>query len=105
MVEAFKSSVEFCDVKVDFGVASYVQGIADLKENVKKMALDFDLSLLESDDEEEAGEGGDEDLQVEDLFSLKQEDWRVEEVVSVPLLAIIVLFDQAEVEDPLASRS
>ena len=102
MVEAFKSLIEFHDIKANFGVALYVQGIIDLKKKVKKIASNFDLSLLESDNEEEVSKGGDEGLRVEDLFSPECEDRRVEEVVLAILLTVIILSDRAEVEHPPA---
>ncbi|KAG1331695.1 hypothetical protein COCNU_02G016630 [Cocos nucifera] len=60
-VEAFKSSIELRDIKADFASLSYIQVGIDLKEKLKKILPDFNLVLvlLESDNEEEADEGGD----------------------------------------------
>ena len=61
MVEAFRSSTEFRDIKVEYGSASYLQGAKDFKEKVRNRFPDLNLSLLESN-EEEVGEVGDEGL-------------------------------------------
>ncbi|EHA8588254.1 hypothetical protein COCNU_scaffold004555G000010 [Cocos nucifera] len=61
-VETFKSSIELRDIKVDFASLSYIQEGIDLKEKLKKILLDFNLELLESDNEEEADEGGDREV-------------------------------------------
>ncbi|KAG1369781.1 hypothetical protein COCNU_15G001470 [Cocos nucifera] len=95
-IEAFKSSSELRDIKLEFGSLSHLQRIEDLKAKVKKVLSDFDLGLLKLDDEE-VSKGGDSEIRIENLFSLAHEDQMPEDAASAPSSAMIVLSDHAEV--------
>ncbi|EHA8587183.1 hypothetical protein COCNU_scaffold001528G000020 [Cocos nucifera] len=96
-VEAFKSSTKLRDIKVQFSSLSYIQAGKDLKAKLKKILHDFDLELLESNDEEVVAEGGDEDIRMEDLFSPTHEDQMIEQATPVLPPTMITLSNHAEV--------
>ena len=98
-VEAFRSSAEFWDIKMEFGLISYLQGIEDFKEKVRSHFSDLKLGSLELDGEEEIREVGDEGLRVEELFSPIHEDWATEDVASALPPAVIILSDHAEADE------
>ncbi|KAG1327832.1 hypothetical protein COCNU_01G017660 [Cocos nucifera] len=96
VVEAFRASKKFCNIKMDFASLSYLQGGIDLKEKVQRIFSDLNLDLLESDDEEaEEVEGW--KIQMKDVFSPMRDDLAVEDAPSVPSQTIIILSDQMEV--------
>ncbi|KAG1364442.1 hypothetical protein COCNU_11G012690 [Cocos nucifera] len=96
IVEAFKSSIEFRDIKIEFSSVSYLQGVEDLKEKLKNFP-NFNLGLLDSDGEEEVGKVDDKEIHMEDLFSSAHEDQMVEDGASAPPPNVIILFDHVEV--------
>ncbi|KAG1334469.1 hypothetical protein COCNU_03G005880 [Cocos nucifera] len=97
MIEAFRALEEFCNIKADFASLSYLQGGMDLKEKVRRIFLDLNLDLLESDDEEAKKVEGRE-IQMEDVFSPAHDDLAAEDAVSAPPPTVITLPDQAEVD-------
>ncbi|KAG1353995.1 hypothetical protein COCNU_07G001070 [Cocos nucifera] len=74
-----------------------LKGAKDVKERLRKRLPDFDLGLLESDDEEEVGEGREGEIHIEDLFNLAREDRMAEVAAPTPTPSVIVLSDLAEV--------
>ncbi|KAG1354151.1 hypothetical protein COCNU_07G002630 [Cocos nucifera] len=95
-VEAFRTSKEFWNIKADFASLSYLQGGIDLKEKIRRIFLDLNLDLLESNDEEiEKAEG--RKIQMEDVFSPACDDLTTEDAALVPPPAVIILPDQAKV--------
>ncbi|EHA8590325.1 hypothetical protein COCNU_scaffold017058G000020 [Cocos nucifera] len=100
-VEAFHASKEFCNIKMDFASFSYLQGGIDLKKKVQRIFSDLNLDLLESDDEEvEEVEG--RKIQMKDIFSPVHDDPATEDIASVPPPAVIILLDQAKVDESKA---
>ena len=63
---------------MEFASLSYIQGVEDFKEKVRNHFSDLNFGFLESDSEEEVHEVEDE-VRVEDLFSLAREYRAVEE--------------------------
>ncbi|KAG1330275.1 hypothetical protein COCNU_02G002430 [Cocos nucifera] len=73
------------------------KGEEDLKEKMKRLYPNLNLGLLESNDE--AKEVEDREVQMDDLFNPTHEDHIAEDVTSAPPPAVIVLPNQAEVDE------
>ncbi|KAG1363919.1 hypothetical protein COCNU_11G007460 [Cocos nucifera] len=100
-VEAFHTSKEFHNIKMDFASLSYLQGGIDLKEKVRRIFPNLNLDLLESDDEE-AKKVESRKVQMKDVLSPARDDPTVEDVASVLPPVIITLLDQAEIDESRA---
>ncbi|KAG1347758.1 hypothetical protein COCNU_06G015870 [Cocos nucifera] len=92
VVEAFRSSTELCDIKMEFALASYLQGGEDLKEKIRKNFPYLNLGHLESD-EDVVEEVEDRKVWMEDIFSPTHEDYMAKDVASAPPPTVIVLPD------------
>ncbi|KAG1361785.1 hypothetical protein COCNU_10G000040 [Cocos nucifera] len=97
----FEARLEVEKKKYEGELEAFKTGI-DLKEKLKKILLDFNLELLESDNDEEANEGRDGKIRMEDLFNPALEDQMVEQGASAKPPAIIILSDHAEVSESRA---
>ncbi|KAG1363282.1 hypothetical protein COCNU_11G001090 [Cocos nucifera] len=73
-IKAFKSLKELQNIKLEFGLLSYLQGTEDLKVKLKRILPDFGLGLLKSDGKEEVAEGKDGEIRMEDFFCPAQGD-------------------------------
>ena len=100
LVQAFKSLTEFLEIKLEFASLSYIQGVEDFKEKVRNHFSDLNFGFLESDSEEEVHEVEDE-VRVEDLFSLAREYRAVEERMPAPPPTVIILSNHAEADESL----
>ena len=79
-----------------------MQEVEDFKKTVRNHFPDLDLSLLESDSDEEVSEVKDEGLRVEDLFSSMREDQAAKEAMPAPPPTIIILSDCIKADESLA---
>ncbi|KAG1335341.1 hypothetical protein COCNU_03G014600 [Cocos nucifera] len=97
VVQAFRASKEFRNIKMDFASLSYLQRGINPKKKVWRIFSDLNLDLLESDEEEAEG-AKDRKIQMEDIFSPVRDNV-VEDAALVPPSAVIDLPDQAMVDE------